>query len=62
MTSLKQLSVAEFSGEETRPMVYENGHKNLCGFGSIWYRMSKFGWVIRKSKDIKNQNMSIIIT
>ena len=28
MTSLEQLSVAEFSGEEARPKVYENSHKN----------------------------------
>ena len=26
VTSLKQLSLAEFSGEKTRPNVYENGH------------------------------------
>ena len=29
MTSLEQLSVAEFSGEKARPRVYENGHKNV---------------------------------
>ena len=33
MTSLEQLSLAEFSGEQTRPKVYENGHKKLLG---IW--------------------------
>ena len=29
VTSLEQLSVAEFSGEETRSKVYENGHKRF---------------------------------
>ena len=33
MTSLEQLSVAEFSGESARPKVYENGHKNVL---AIW--------------------------
>ena len=31
VTSLEQLSLAEFSGEKTRPMDYENGHKNTFG-------------------------------
>ena len=29
VTSLEQLSVAEFSGDLARPKVYENGHKNV---------------------------------
>ena len=33
MTSLEQLSVAEFSGELARPKAYENGHKNVL---AIW--------------------------
>ena len=33
MTSLEQLSIAEFSGEYARPKVYENGHKNVL---AIW--------------------------
>ena len=33
VTSIEQLSLAEFSGEYTRPNVYENGHKNVQG---IW--------------------------
>ena len=33
VASLEQLSVAEFSGEQTRPKVYENGHKMVLG---IW--------------------------
>ena len=33
VTSLEQLSLAEFSGESTRPKVYENGHKKVLG---IW--------------------------
>ena len=32
-TSLEQLNLAEFSGEYTRPKVYENGHKKFLG---IW--------------------------
>ena len=34
MTSLEQLSLAEFSSVSVRPKVYENGHKKV--FGSIW--------------------------
>ena len=33
MTSLEQLSLAEFSCEQTRPKFYENGHKKVLG---IW--------------------------
>ena len=33
MTSLEQLSLAEFSGEYARSKVYENDHKNVVG---IW--------------------------
>ena len=33
MTSLEQLSLAEFSGEYARSKVYENDHKNVLG---IW--------------------------
>ena len=33
VTSLEQLSVAEFSGEKARPKDYENGHKNVL---AIW--------------------------
>ena len=29
VTSLEQLSVAEFSGQEARPKVYENDNKNV---------------------------------
>ena len=38
MTSLEQLSVAEFSGEKARPKFYEKGHKNTVrklGFCSL---------------------------
>ena len=33
MTSLEQLSVAEFSGEQTRQKVYGNDHKKVLG---VW--------------------------
>ena len=33
VTSLEQLSLAEFSGEQTRSKVYENSHKKVLG---IW--------------------------
>jgi hypothetical protein len=33
VTSLEQLSVADFSGEQARPKVYENVHKNVL---AIW--------------------------
>ena len=33
VTSLNQLSVAEFSGEQARLKVYKNGHKNVI---AIW--------------------------
>ena len=32
VTSLEQLSVAEFSGEEATPEFYENRHKNVLAF------------------------------
>ena len=34
MTSLDQLSVAEFSGEQTNSKVYEKGHEKVLG---IWF-------------------------
>ena len=34
VTSLKHLSLAEFSGEQVRPKVYENGHKDIL---AIWF-------------------------
>ena len=33
VTSLEQLSVAEFSGKQARPKAYENGLKNVL---AIW--------------------------
>ena len=33
VTSLEQLSLAEFSGELVRPKVYKNNHKSVLG---IW--------------------------
>ena len=63
VTSLEQLSVAEFSGEQARPKVYKNGHKNVL---VIWLDLvlSIKIWVhFYKIKYIKNQsyqNMSII--
>ena len=33
VTSLEQLSVAEFNCEQARPKVYRNGHKNIL---AIW--------------------------
>ena len=37
MTSLEQLSLAEFSGEYARSKVYENDHKNVLG---VWLNLS----------------------
>ena len=34
VTSLEQLSIAEFIGELARPKVYENSHKKLLG---VWF-------------------------
>ena len=34
VTPLEQLSIAEFSGDQARPKVYENGHKNAL---VIWF-------------------------
>ena len=31
VTSLEQLSLAEFSGEKARPKIYVNGHANVLG-------------------------------
>ena len=47
MTSLEQLSVAEFSGEYARPKVYENGLKNVL---AIWLDLEF------KVKNVKNQS------
>ena len=45
VTSLKQLSLAEFSGEQVRPKVYENGHKNVLG---IWFDLE---WKVKYSNN-----------
>ena len=47
MTSLEQLSFAEFSGELIRPKVYENGPKNVL---AIWLDLEL------KVKNVKNQS------
>ena len=47
MTSLEQLSVAEFSGEEARLKVYENVRKNVL---AIWLDLEL------KVKNVKNQS------
>ena len=47
MTSLEQLSVAEFSGELAMPKVYENGLKN---FLAIWLDSEL------KVKNVENQS------
>ena len=36
VTSLEQLSLAEFSVEYARPKVYENGHKNVPRIWMDW--------------------------
>ena len=45
VTSLEQLSVAEFSGESARPKAYENGLKNVL---AIWLDLEL------KVKNVKN--------
>ena len=45
VTSLEQLSVAEFSGEKARPKAYENDLKNVL---AIWLDLEL------KVKDVKN--------
>ena len=68
MTSLEQLSLAEFSGELTRPKVYQNGHKMFPGFGWIETRRSKFGPIfsdkvhqrLQLSKYVNNKSCSPI--
>ena len=63
MTSLEQLSIAEFSGEQARLKVYKNGHRNVL---AIWLDLVsniKIWAQFLKIKYIKNQsyqNMSII--
>ena len=59
VTSLEQLSVAEFSGEQARPKVYENEHKNVPG---IWFdsvTRSKFA-KIRVFK-VDNFNLPLLL-
>ena len=46
VTSLEQLSVADFSGEKARPKVKENDHKNVP---RIWFNS------VMKVKICKNQ-------
>ena len=36
-TSLEQLSVAEFRDEQTKPKVYEDGHKKVLG---VWFDLA----------------------
>ena len=43
VTSLEQLSLAEFSGELVRPKVYENNHKSVLG---IWMDLE---WKVKYS-------------
>ena len=43
VTSLEQLSLAEFSGELARPNVYENSNKNVLG---IWIDLK---WKVKYS-------------
>jgi hypothetical protein len=63
VTSLEQLSIAEFSGEQARLKVYKNGHRNVL---AIWLDLVsniKIWAQFLKIKYIKNQsyqNMSII--
>ena len=47
VTSLEQLSVAEFSGESAMLKVYENGRKNVL---AIWLDLEL------KVKNVKNQS------
>ena len=62
LTSLEQLGVAEFSGEQARSKVYESSHRNVL---SIWLDMVlniKICVYIQKIKGMKNetcQNMLI---
>jgi hypothetical protein len=59
VTSLEQLSLAEFSGEKARPKVYENGHKNVPGiwFNSVTkvkiltFRVDYFDFYVKKLKN-----------
>ena len=46
MTSLKQLSLEEFSGEEERPKVYENGHTNVLGIWTNSERKLKYSTIL----------------
>ena len=42
VTSLEQLSVAEFSGEKARPKFYEKGHKNTQKTRILFIEVSKY--------------------
>ena len=55
VTSLEQLSLAEFSGEYARSKVYETDHKDVL-FGLIWYRMSNIAqfWFSKSFFYVKN--------
>ena len=46
LSDLEQLSVAEFSGGQVRPKVYENGLKNVLG---LWFDLVlkvKYGTIL----------------
>ena len=47
MTSLEQLSLAEFSGEYARSKVYENDHRNVLG---IWLDISHSAYVATETE------------
>jgi hypothetical protein len=47
VTSLDQLSLAEFNGAKAMPKVNENNHKNVIQITN-WYQTSKFGRIFRK--------------
>ena len=63
VTSLQQVSVAEFSGEQARLKVYKNGHKNVLAIQLDLVSNIKIWAQFQKIKYIKNQsyrNISII--
>ena len=51
VTPLKQLSLAEFSGELVRPKVYENNHKNVLG---IWIDLE---WKVKYSTAVQVRSL-----
>ena len=56
MTSLEQLSLAEFSGEYAMSKVYEDDHKNILGIWLYLVLIVKYS-IFQKKNSVKNMKI-----